>query len=96
MPRRSHKINDELYTRGGIITERDPDFCIVRLRMPAGMITPAQMKGVGEIATRHGIENIHLTTRQTMEFPHVDSSILEELSMILRQMARRSVPNGKR
>ena len=56
MPRHRTTVNQDLYTRGGIITERDPDFCIVRLRLPAGMITPAQMKEVGEIATRHGIE----------------------------------------
>jgi dissimilatory sulfite reductase (desulfoviridin) alpha/beta subunit len=79
MPRHRPTVNQELFTRGGIITERDPEFVIVRLRMPAGMITPAQMKEVGEIAARHGIENIHLTTRQTMEFPHVDPSRLEGL-----------------
>jgi dissimilatory sulfite reductase (desulfoviridin) alpha/beta subunit len=73
------QINQTLYTRGGIITERDPDFCIVRLRMPAGMITPDQLKEAGEIAKRYGIENIHLTTRQTMEFPHVDPTKLEGL-----------------
>ena len=73
------QINQTLYTRGGIITELDPDFCIVRLRMPAGMITPDQLKEAGEIAKRYGIENIHLTTRQTMEFPHVDPTKLEGL-----------------
>ncbi len=79
MPRHRPTVNQELFTRGGIITERDPDFCIVRLRMPAGMITPARMKNLGEIAARHGIETIHLTTRQTMEFPHVDPAKLEGL-----------------
>jgi len=72
-------INQGLYTRGGVITEIDPDFCIVRLRMPAGMLTPAQVKEIGAIAERHGIESVHLTTRQTMEFPHVDPSRLEGL-----------------
>ncbi len=72
-------INQGLYTRGGIITERNPDFCIVRLRMPAGMISPHQMKELGEIAERYGVESIHLTTRQTMEFPHVDPRNLEGL-----------------
>ncbi len=76
-PRKS--VNQDLFTRGGVITERDPDFCIVRLRMPAGMITPARMKEVGEIAARYGVETIHLTTRQTIEFPHVDPSCLEGL-----------------
>jgi dissimilatory sulfite reductase (desulfoviridin) alpha/beta subunit len=77
--RQNSTINNEIFTRGGIITERDPGFCIVRLRMPAGMITPARIKGIGDIAAKHGIENIHFTTRQTVEFPHVDPAILEGL-----------------
>ncbi len=84
-------VNQDLFTRGGIITECDPDFCIVRLRMPAGMITPAQMKGIGEIAERHGIENLHLTTRQTVELPHVDPSKLEGL---LDELAENGTPLG--
>jgi anaerobic sulfite reductase subunit C len=91
MPRHRSAVKQDLYTRGGIITERDPDYCIVRLRMPAGMITPAQMKEVGEIAARHGIENIHLTTRQTIEFPHVDPAVLEGL---LGELERNGTPLG--
>jgi len=72
-------VNQDLFTRGGIITEQDPDFCIVRLRMPAGMITPDQMRKAGAIAKRYGVEQIHFTTRQTMEFPHIDPSRLEGL-----------------
>ena len=79
MARPPKSINQNLFTRGGIITERDPDFCIVRLRMPAGMITPAQMKEVGEIAGRYGVERLHLTTRQTIELPHVDPCVLAGL-----------------
>jgi len=85
------RVKQELYTKGGIITERDPDFCIVRLRMPAGMISPAQMKGVGEIAERYGIDQVHLTTRQTMEFPHVDPSKLEGL---LSELEANGTPLG--
>ncbi|MFZ1126959.1 4Fe-4S binding protein [Methanoregula sp.] len=79
MPRRSQTVNQDLYTRGGVITERDPEFVIVRLRLPAGMITPEQIRGLGAIAERHGIGHIHLTTRQTMEFTHVDPAKLEAL-----------------
>lgn len=85
------KVKQELYTKGGIITERDPDFCIVRLRMPAGMITPAQMKEVGAIAERYGVGEIHLTTRQTLEFPHVDPSRLEGL---LSELEANGTPLG--
>lgn len=91
MARPPKSINQDLFTRGGIITERDPDFCIVRLRMPAGMISPAQMKEVGEIARRYGIEQLHLTTRQTIELTHVDPSVLEGL---LGELEKNGTPLG--
>jgi anaerobic sulfite reductase subunit C len=91
MPRHRPQINQEIFTRGGIITERDPGFCIVRLRMPAGMITPVQIKGIGKIAAKHGIKDIHLTTRQTMEFPHVDPAILGKL---IKDLAANGTPLG--
>ena len=72
-------VNQSLFTKGGIITERNPDYCIVRLRMPAGMTTPEKIRELGVIAEKYGIEDIHLTTRQTVEFPHVDPSCLEGL-----------------
>jgi dissimilatory sulfite reductase (desulfoviridin) alpha/beta subunit len=59
--------------------------------MPAGMITPAQMKGAGEIAERYGVGQIHLTTRQTMEFPHIDPSKLEGL---LSELDENGTPLG--
>jgi len=84
MPRR---IPDStgLSTRGGIITERDPDFCIVRLRIPAGMIKPEQISAIGKIARKYGVEDLHLTTRQTIELPHVDPSRLDGLLADLRK-----------
>ena len=91
MARPPQNINQDLFTRGGIITERDPDFCIVRLRMPAGMITPAQLKEVGEIAGRYGVEQLHLTTRQTIELPHVNPSCLEGL---LGELEKNGTPLG--
>jgi dissimilatory sulfite reductase (desulfoviridin) alpha/beta subunit len=37
------------------------------------------MRKAGAIAKRYGVEQIHFTTRQTMEFPHIDPSRLEGL-----------------
>ena len=91
MARQRRSVNQDLFTRGGVITERDPDFCIVRLRMPAGIITPAQMKEVGEIAARYDVEKIHLTTRQTMEFTHVDPCNLVGL---LGELEKNGTPLG--
>jgi anaerobic sulfite reductase subunit C len=91
MARQRKPVDQDLFTKGGIITERDPGFCIVRLRMPAGMITPAQMKEAGDIAARYGVEQIHLTTRQTMEFPHVDPA---NLGPLLRDLEMNGTPLG--
>jgi anaerobic sulfite reductase subunit C len=55
------------------------------------MITPDQIKGVGDIAARHGIEHIHLTTRQTLELTHVDPTKLEPL---LDDLAANGTPLG--
>ncbi|HXW99158.1 MAG TPA: 4Fe-4S dicluster domain-containing protein [Methanomicrobiales archaeon] len=84
-------LNQGLYTRGGVITERDPEFCIVRLRIPAGMVTPAQLAEIGAIAERYGVGNLHLTTRQTIELPHVDPSKLEPL---LAELEANGTPLG--
>ncbi|HMK15975.1 MAG TPA: 4Fe-4S binding protein [Methanomicrobiales archaeon] len=85
------KYDPGFTTRGGIITERDPDFCIVRLRMPAAMATPAQLKGIGTIAEKYGVENVHLTTRQTVELPHVDPARIETL---LAELEANGTPLG--
>jgi anaerobic sulfite reductase subunit C len=37
------------------------------------------MLGLGEIAKRYGAKELHLTTRQTLELPHMDPARLEEL-----------------
>jgi dissimilatory sulfite reductase (desulfoviridin) alpha/beta subunit len=65
-------VDPRLYSRGGIITERDPEKCIIRLRIPAGMLTPEQTIGIGKIARTYGDGRVHLTVRQTVEIPGVD------------------------
>jgi anaerobic sulfite reductase subunit C len=78
--------NDDIMTtpsglimKGGIITERDYQHCLVRLRIPAGVITPEQLSGIAKIAKKFRIGEVHLTTRQTMELRHVDPGILPRL-----------------
>jgi len=61
-----------LLEKGGIITEKNTDFCTVRLRIPAGVITPEQLKGIAKIATQFGDGSVHLTTRQTIEISHIN------------------------
>jgi len=57
--------------RGGVITERDADYCTVRLRAPAGIFTVDQLRGIATLAKKYGKGEVHSTTRQTLEIPHV-------------------------
>lgn len=68
-----------LYEKGGIINEFGGDFCTVRLRIPAGLISVDQMEGVVKIARKYNTD-VHLTTRQTMELVHVSPDSLESLA----------------
>lgn len=68
-----------IYAKGGVITEIDPDYCIVRLRIPAGVLSVDKMEGIVRIARKYGCGEVHLTTRQTIEIPHIDPDRLEEI-----------------
>nr|WP_319377503.1 4Fe-4S dicluster domain-containing protein [uncultured Methanoregula sp.] len=68
-----------IHMKGGVITERDPDYCTVRLRAPAGVFTVDQLRGIATLAKRYGNGEVHGTTRQTLEIPHVRGSDLKKL-----------------
>ena len=78
-------VDPRLYSRGGIITERDPEHCIIRLRIPAGMATPEQLIGIGKIARTYGDGRVHLTVRQTIEIPGVDPNRIVPMLTALKE-----------
>lgn len=77
-------VDPRLYSRGGIITERDPERCIIRLRIPAGILNPEQLIGIGKIARTYGDGRVHLTVRQTIEIPGVDPDRIVPMLTALR------------
>jgi len=74
-----------VHTLGGVITERDGNLCTIRLRMPAGILSVEKMRGIAEIAERFGQNEVHLTTRQTVEIPHIHYTKLEEIKEALAE-----------
>jgi anaerobic sulfite reductase subunit C len=62
---------DNLKT-GGFIKERGKDLFTVRLRVPGGSLAVSRMKHIAEVAEKHGVENVHLSVRQSLELTHVD------------------------
>lgn len=77
--------------RGGVITQEDPDLVTVRTRLPAGVLSLEQLRGLGEIAERYGADHLHLTTRQTVEIPHLDPARIGEIA---RDLAANGTPVG--
>ena len=80
-----------IHMKGGVITERDAEFCTVRIRAPAGVLSVEQVRGIATIAKRYGNGNVHCTTRQTIEIPHVSPA---RLSKIERALEKNGTPVG--
>jgi anaerobic sulfite reductase subunit C len=74
-----------IHMKGGVITERDADFCTVRIRAPAGVLSAEQVRGIATIAKRYGNGNVHCTTRQTIEIPHVSPARLKKIERALEK-----------
>lgn len=73
------------HMRGGVITERDPAYSTVRLRVPAGILTTEKLKGIAALAKKYGNGEVHSTTRQTLEIPRVNTVDLKKLAKALEK-----------
>ena len=80
-----------IHMRGGVITERNPDLITVRLRSPAGVLTTDQLRGIARIAKKYGSGEVHCTTRQAIEIPHVDPAKLKRMAV---QLEKNKTPVG--
>ena len=74
-----------IHMKGGVITERDADFCTVRIRTPAGVLPVEKVRGIATIAKKYGNGTIHCTTRQTLEIPHVSPALLKKIERALEK-----------
>ena len=77
--------NYGLYTRGGVITERNADYATIRLRVPGGVLSAAQVKQLAKISEKYGDGTLHLTMRQTAEIPHVNPDNLKRIAKALEK-----------
>jgi anaerobic sulfite reductase subunit C len=74
-----------IHMKGGVITERDADFCTVRIRTPAGLLSVEKIRGIATIAKKYGNGTVHCTTRQTLEIPHVSPALLKKIERALEK-----------
>ncbi len=55
----------------GICAQRQVGVFMLRIRVPGGKATPAQLRAVADLAERHGHGSLHVTTRGGLEIHHV-------------------------
>lgn len=79
-----------IHEKGGIINEIGAEYCTVRLRIPAGLITLDQMEGIVQIARKFNTQ-VHLTTRQTIEMVHV---LPASLDLLVKDLEENGTPLG--
>ncbi|MHB8164155.1 MAG: nitrite reductase, partial [Methanoregula sp.] len=80
-----------IHMKGGVITERNADFCTIRIRAPAGVYSVEQLRGIATIAKKYGTGTVHCTTRQTLEIPHVNPLLLKKIE---KALAKNGTPVG--
>ncbi|WAC05632.1 MAG: 4Fe-4S binding protein [Methanoregula sp.] len=85
------KLDIGVHMKGGVITERDSDYCTVRIRLPAGKISVDQLRGIANTAKKYGKGWVHCTTRQTIEIPHI---LPASLPKIERKLSKNGTPIG--
>ena len=66
----------------GIFLKKDNTF-MLRIRIPAGQLTPTQAIKLGKVSKKYGDDYIDITTRQQLEFRYLD---IEDLSTVLKEL----------
>lgn len=68
----------------GVYTQRQPDLYFIRIRVPFGIISPAQLTRLADGIETHAQGACHLTTRQGVE---VHDLSLDQIMPLLRMLA---------
>ncbi|MBT3291070.1 MAG: 4Fe-4S binding protein [Victivallales bacterium] len=75
----------------GIVKQRNPDLCALRLKAIGGDLTTEQLRTIVGVAERYGEGKVHVSTRQGMEIHGVEKARAEEA---IAQLAAGGVPMG--
>jgi anaerobic sulfite reductase subunit C len=69
--------------KGGMMRQAEAGLFSVRLHVVGGRLTTTQLRAIQEAANRFGRGEIHLTSRQGVEIPHVPQDALTALKEFL-------------
>lgn len=72
----------------GVYAERNKKTFVVRLRIPSGITDIEELKWVYEKAKECGLEKIHLTTRESIQFHNLS---IDDVCSIIREGIKRNI-----
>lgn len=69
----------------GVYEQREADTYMVRIRCAAGAVTPSQLEGVAVIASRYGVHDLHITSRQELQIHYVK---LDDIVSVIKELRK--------
>ncbi len=70
----------------GIHRQRQPDLCYIGVALPVGRLTAEQMRGLADVAERHGSGDIRLTVWQNLLISDIPESQVAAASAAIQQL----------
>jgi sulfite reductase (ferredoxin) len=67
----------------GVYEQRIKGLYMIRIRCPAGIITPSQLQIIGKLAKIYGLGRIHITTRQEVQLHDIT---IENIIPVMRKL----------
>ncbi len=84
----------------GVYGQRQPGVQMIRIKLPYGKVTPAQLVKIADVSDKYATGNLHLTTRQDIQLHYVKMeespalwADLEEEDVTLREACGNTVRN---
>ncbi len=71
------KVDIEGLKRVGIIAQNQKDTFLIRLRTVGGDLTAEELHVIKDVSQKYGRGEVHLTTRQAVEIPHINVEDLD-------------------
>lgn len=86
---RQGKYPEDMFRRyrlqhGAYGTRMTSDYAMIRIKIPAGQVHPAQLERVADLSEQFSINSAHISTRESIQLHWV---VLEDVSEVLRGLA---------
>ena len=86
---RQGKYPEDMFRRyrlqhGAYGTRMTSDYAMIRIKMPAGQVHPAQLERIADLSEQFSINSAHISTRESIQLHWV---VLEDVSEVLRGLA---------